>query len=53
VVDLVETLLTSLRVEPRQPFVVARPRHGQHPAGHRDIDTSVDVVGEFTDQRED
>ena len=43
-------LLTSWRVEPGYPFVVARPRHVQHPAGHRDIDV---VVGEFTDQRED
>jgi hypothetical protein len=42
-------LLTSRRVEPSQPLVVARPRHSQHPAGHRDIDV---VFGEFTDQRE-
>jgi hypothetical protein len=33
----------------RRPLVVARPRHIQHPAGHRDIDI---VGGEFTEQRE-
>jgi len=43
-------LLASRRVQPRRPLVIARPRHIQHPAGHRDIDV---VCGEFTDQRED
>ena len=42
-------VLPTLRRRPRQPFVVAGPRHVQHPAGHRDIDV---VCGEFTDQRE-
>ena len=39
--DLLEqqlVLLASRRVESSQPLVIARPRHVQHPAGHRDID---------------
>jgi hypothetical protein len=35
-----------------EPVVVARSGHAQDPAGHRDIDLNVRVVGEFTDQRE-
>jgi hypothetical protein len=35
------------------PCVVARSRHVQYLAGHRDIHIQVGVVGEFTDQRED
>jgi hypothetical protein len=34
------------------PLLVARTRHSQHPAGHRDIDVQVGVVGEFLDQPE-
>jgi hypothetical protein len=34
------------------PLVVARPGHLQHPAGHRDIDSQIGVVGELTDQPE-
>lgn len=37
------------RRRPAAPFVVSRPGHPQHPAGHRDIDP---VVGELTDQPE-
>ncbi len=37
------------RGRPGQPLVVARARHPQHPAGHRDIDP---VSGELTDQPE-
>jgi hypothetical protein len=46
-------LLRPRRVQPRQPFVVTRSRHIQHPASHRDVDIGIGVVGEFTDQRED
>ncbi len=35
---------------PVLPFVVARPRDPQHPAGHRDIDSQVGVIGELLDQ---
>jgi hypothetical protein len=35
---------------PTQPLVVARPRDPQHPAGQRDIDPQVGIVGELTDQ---
>ena len=43
-------LLFPARGGPACPVVVTRPRHVQHPAGHRDVDT---VVGQFTDQRVD
>jgi hypothetical protein len=43
-------LMTSRRVQSRSPLVIARPRHIQYPASHRDIEV---VGGEFMDQRED
>jgi len=46
-------LLRPRRVQPRQPFVVSRSGHVQHPASHRDIEIQIGVVGKFTDQRED
>ena len=33
-----------------QPVVVTRPRHTQDSTGHRDIDVSIGVFGEFADQ---
>jgi hypothetical protein len=42
-------LLGTRGIRAADPVVIARSRHVQDPAGHRDIDV---VVGEFTDQRE-
>jgi hypothetical protein len=55
VMDVFENQLVLLCAErgwAAEPVVVTRSGHAQYPAGHRDIDMNVGVVGEFTDQRE-